>query len=150
METVKIEKTIEEIKYKAIDGTLFLNKEECKKYEDTCRCVLNTKYKKYIKDSKSEYDIFHHGSEDYIYDIVEISDDKIKDIILQLYALYNPCNSTSYLEKFNKMLESFNYDDYLLIGRDYDNTSFWPDYCSLKEHVNHLNNFIDNIKENIF
>lgn len=149
METVKIEKTIEETKYKATDGTLFTNQEECKKYENTCQCVLSTKYKKYVKDSKSEYDIFHHGSEDYIYDIVEISDDKIKDIILQLYVLYNPC-STSHLEKFTKILESFSYYDYLLVGRDYDNTSFWPDSCSLKEHVNQLNNLIDNIKENIF
>lgn len=149
METVKIEKTIEQIKYKAIDGTLFTNQEECKKYEDTCRCILNAKYKKYVKDSKTEYDIFHHGSEDYVYDIVEISDDKIKDIILQLCILHNP-NSIPYFEKFTKILESFSYNDYLLIGRDYDNTSFWPESCSLKEHVSQLNNLIDNIKENIF
>lgn len=149
METVKIEKIIEETKYKAIDGTLFINKAECEKYETTCQCILNTKYKKYVIDSKSEYNIFQHGSEDYIYDVVKISDDKIKDIVLQLFILYNP-NSTYYFEKITKTLESFAYDDYLLVGRDYNNTSFWPDNCSLKEHINHLNSFVDNIKENIF
>lgn len=149
METVKIKKTIEETKYKAADGTLFINQEECKKYENTCKCILNTKYKKYVIDSKPEYCIFQRGSEDYIYDIVKISDDKIKDIVLQLFILYNP-DSIHYFEKFTKIIESFACDDYLLVGRDYNSTSFWPDDCSLKEYVNRLNSFADNIKENIF
>ena len=150
METIKIQKTINEIKYKAVDGTIFTSKEACKQYEDTCKCILNTKYKKYLVKSDTEYNIFHHGSDEYIYDIIKISDDKIKDIILQLFILYN-YNATTHFEKINNLLESFDHTDYLLIGRGCgEENYFWPDYCSLKKHINTLNNLLDNIKENIF
>lgn len=68
--------------YIANDGTVFKDAEECKKYEETCRCVLRTEYKRLVKGNVNEYDLFYeNGCEDYKYDIVEIKNEADREII---------------------------------------------------------------------
>ena len=49
--------------YQAIDGTEFDSKEECKKYEDTAKCLLLTKYRPLVKKTVTEIDVFNTGSD---------------------------------------------------------------------------------------
>ena len=58
MKAITMHETVKVIRYKAIDGTIFSSEEECRKYENTCKCILNAKYKDYIIVSDIEYNIF--------------------------------------------------------------------------------------------
>ena len=48
MKEISVEKTLTVRKYEAVDGTLFDDKDECQRYENTARCVLLSKYNKLI------------------------------------------------------------------------------------------------------
>ena len=85
MKVNEIKETIEVVvrtEYIAKDGTVFRDAEECKKYEETCRCVLRTDYKRLVKGTVNEYDLFYeNGCEDYEYDIVEIKNETDREVI---------------------------------------------------------------------
>lgn len=74
----------------AIDGTEFREMEECKKYEESAKGVLNAKYRKLVVKSVSEYEVCSCGSEDNTCDIVKINSQADADIVLQMYFMENP------------------------------------------------------------
>lgn len=109
--------------YIASDGTTFKDKEECKRYEDTAKCVLLSKYKNWVIKSTNEWEIFGAGCEESYIDIIRVSEDKI-DTILQLTKLLGYTNE-EHLQKDRARLESF-IGELVLIGRgDPYEENFW-------------------------
>lgn len=139
MET-KIKEVIETKTYElyiASDGTEFTNIEECKRYEDTAKCVLLSKYKNWVIKSTNEWEIFDAGCEESYIDIIRVSEDKI-DTILQLTKLLGYTNEEC-LQKDRTRLES-SIGELVLIGRgDTYEENFWIKN-SLKFYVDKLTN----------
>ena len=88
MEIIKETRTIEEVKgYRAYDGTIFEDINECTKYEKTAEAVIKEKFKKLVIKELEGVEITNWGDiypcssvdEDWYYALVEIknSDDLI-------------------------------------------------------------------------
>ena len=141
MKEVAIEKTIKESRYEAMDGTQFINREECKKYEESARCMLLTKYKPLVINTLSEYDINNCGSEEYMLDIVKITRKEDIDIIMQLYALYNSHYSyRQYDAKYRDMCtKALVENDYIFIARESCDDDIFCIQYSRNELIANLN-----------
>ena len=127
MKTVEKITEIKETFYKATDGTLFEEREECLKYESSARCVLLTRYENLVIKTLSEGEIFGcTGSDDYEIDICKVKDDRDIDIILQLHKLYCSSISIDTLKDIKEKLETSINCGAVLIGRGYNREeSFW-------------------------
>ncbi len=123
--------------YIASDGTEFKNEEECKRYEDTAKCVLLSKYKNWVVKYTNEYALFNAGCEENYIDIILITKDKI-DTILQLNKLIGYANEET-LQRDRDILES-SIGELFLIGRgDSYDENFWI-MKSLRFYVNKITN----------
>lgn len=128
-------------KYEATDGTLFDSADECKKYENSARAVLLTRYKTLVTNRFCEEDLFGVGSCDYDIEIVKVTSTEDIDLILQLLLLYNPHMEKDqerlalYRKQLNTAMED---DDVVFIGRGYD----YDDYFYIMDS---LTNFLNNI-----
>ena len=105
--------------YQASDGTEFNNKEECKKYEDTAKCLLLTKYRPLVKKTVAEIDVFNTGSDEYMVDILyPLTAESDINILIQLCRLYNGKRQNDYYDNVrNKLEECLKTKDTILIGR---------------------------------
>ena len=128
----EIERTIKEVKitYTAIDGTEFINEEECRKYEETAECVLLSKYRPLVIKSTTEYDVFGVGSDDSTLEIVKINKPEDADILLQLYRLYNPHLEKPEYKKYidaaaKKLSLALQGSGLVFVGRGCDDDYFW-------------------------
>ena len=134
--------------YQAIDGTEFNSIEECKKYEDTAKCLLLTKYKPLVKKTVSEYDVFNTGSDEYMVDILQcLRDEADIDILIQLHRLYNSSrkiNDDFYNNLRSKLEKCFEDKDIILIGRgtEYDNYDNFYVLTTLQEISNNITRYI--------
>ena len=116
------EKKINYTVYQAIDGTIFEDKEECKKYDNSAQAVLLAKYKSYVINTGTEEEIFGHGSQDYYIDVVRVNDPIIIDTVCQLFVLINTYGSAEdRIKRLNKTRDRLQRalldDDYIFIGR---------------------------------
>ena len=145
MKAITMHETV--LRYKAIDGTIFSSEEECRKYENTCKCILNAKYKDYIIVSDIEYNIFNIGSEVCILDIVKVPNQQAVDNILQMAILINTTKEAEFFDKLReRIVKCMNNNDYLIIAKGENNTCFWVENHSFKEYINHLNNLINSFE----
>lgn len=130
MKTIKEERTYTVEVYEAIDGTIFQDKAECEKYEESAQCLLLSKYNKLVIKRVVEYNIFGCGSEDGYIDIVKILCREDIDIIMQTLGVINPHmlkdgNKEKY-DKYQDILEkACSENDLVFIYRGYDNDGFW-------------------------
>lgn len=114
------------IVYQAPDGTEFNSKEECKKYEDTAKCLLLTKYRPLVKKTVSEIDVFNTGSDEYMLDIIQcLRDEADIDVLIQLHRLYDrgrKINDDFYNNLRSRLEKCFEDKDIIIIGRgtEYD------------------------------
>ena len=112
--------------YQASDGTEFNSKEECKKYEDTAKCLLLTRYRPLVKKTVAEINIFNTGSDEYMVDILQcLRDEADIDVLIQLHRLYNGSrnnNGDFYNNLRSKLEKCFEDKDIIIIGRgtEYD------------------------------
>lgn len=137
IEKTKVEITYE---YEALDGRIFKDKSECKKYEESAKMVVHSKYQPLVIARKTEYEIFNTGSEEYEIDIVKMSKPEDVDIIIQLWCLYNNKSESQVLEERNKLYDWYTANETILIGRgsSYDNyDSFWF-IDTVSNIVNHI------------
>ena len=68
--------------YVATDGKIFDSREECQKYEKTCKCVIMSAYKPLVKRTISEYGLYEEcGCEEFYYDLVEIKNENDREIV---------------------------------------------------------------------
>lgn len=139
------EKTVNYTAYQAIDGTIFNDKEECRKYEKSALAVLLSRYTSYVVNSGTEEDIFGHGSQDYIIDVAHVSDATVADTIFQLYALHNTYwDKDTEKERTKRVRDRIQRavlnKDYIFIGRGIDGDDDFYIYETLGE-------VMDNIKK---
>lgn len=130
--------------YQASDGTEFNNKEECKKYEDTAKCLLLTKYRPLVKKTVTEYDIFNTGSDEYMLDIIQcLRDEADIDVLIQLHRLYDrgrKINDDFYNNLRSRLEKCFEDKDIILIGRgtEYDGYDQFLILTTLQEISNKI------------
>lgn len=115
--------------YEAVDGTPFTNKEECEKYEQTAKCVLQQRYKPLVVKTVTEYDIFACGSEDCVVDIIKLTEAKDIDTVIQLYRLRNSHLERPEYKKWideahKKLSAALQGSGFAFIGRGCDD-GFW-------------------------
>ena len=110
--------------YVATDGTEFYNREQCKKYEESAKGMLLTKYRDmYLLKSITEYDLFNCGSKEYTIDIVKVETSEAVDLILRLLLLFRENKDDTEARRRNwlhQLQECQTNDSVLLIGRGYD------------------------------
>ena len=134
--------------YQASDGTEFNSVEECKKYEDTTKCLLLTKYKPLVKKTVSEYNVFNTGSDEYMMDILQcLRAETAIDILIQLHRLYNSgrkINDDFYNNLRSRLEKCFEDKDIILIGRgtEYDGYDNFYVLTSLQEISNNITRYI--------
>lgn len=134
--------------YQAVDGTEFNSKEECKKYEDTAKCLLLTKYRPLVKKTVTEFAIFNTGSDEYMMDILQcLRDETDIDILIQLHRLYNSdrkINDDFYNNLRSRLEKCFEDKDIILIGRgtEYDGYDNFYVLTSLQEISNNITRYI--------
>lgn len=130
------EKISTETIYIACDGTEFKDKEQCKKYEDSARCALLSKYKPYVIKTVTEWDLFKAGSEDYEYDLFNLQYSWQIDLLIQLDFLnYN--RSKEYEELRERLEKSIG--KIILIGRgdQYNGWNFYI-YESIDDRISRI------------
>lgn len=140
MQVIKKEKITTYEVYSAMDGTVFNNIEECRKYENTAKCVLLTRYQEYCDVTTSnEEEIFYFGCCDNTIDIVKMNNPEAVNVILQLISLYNPHSRKEELDGRLKLLrEYYEKGSTFFISRGYDDNEFWLLTYDLEERLNHI------------
>lgn len=129
MKEISVEKTLTVRKYEAVDGTLFDDKDECQRYENTARCVLLSKYNKLIIKSATEYDLFEMGSEETVIDLIKIKHKSDIPTIVQLVILDNQhlIKDQDRIDRMYEQLESASIaGETFMISRGYQDDYFWP------------------------
>lgn len=130
--------------YEAVDGTEFTSKEECKKYEESAKCVLMAKYSKLVTKSDTEWELFGVGSDESIVDVVRLNDEQDVNMILQLIVLENPTTSSKQpewlIEKDKRLTTALKEDSPVFIGRGYEQDCFYLSTTAF-EIVNKLNSY---------
>ena len=132
------------IVYQAPDGTEFNSKEECKKYEDTAKCLLLTKYRPLVKKTVTEIDVFNTGSDEYMLDIIQcLRDEADIDVLIQLHRLYDrgrKINDDFYNNLRSRLEKCFEDKDIILIGRgtEYDGYDQFLILTTLQEISNKI------------
>ena len=134
--------------YQASDGTEFNSKEECKKYEDTAKCLLLTRYRPLVKKTVTEVDVFNTGNDEYMVDILQcLRDEADIDVLIQLHRLYNSSrnNNDDFYNNLRSRLEKcFEDKDIILIGRgtEYDGYDNFYVLTTLQEISNNITRYI--------
>lgn len=132
----EVQKEIKSYKtvYEAIDGTEFISKEECEKYEHSAKCVLNNKYQKLVIKTDTEWNLFYIGSEDEQVDVVKIKDSSDVNTVLTMIAFYNPSSAKNleWLQKREKRLINSLNNGLVFIGRGYEGDSFYITTTSIE------------------
>jgi hypothetical protein len=126
MKEISVEQKTYITKWEAADGTQFDSNKECEKYENSAKCVVFAKYRKFVIRESSEYDLFGVGTDDSGIDVVNVSSQEAVDIIFQAYCFNHLVYSESDFDKIrNEILDAFNRKAILLIGRGYSCEDFW-------------------------
>lgn len=140
MKEIQVTETKQVTKYQASDGTIFLDKAECDKYEQSALGMLMAKYKPLVVKTINEYDLFdEHGSADVIIDIVKPTSEKDVDTIMQI-AMIMCCTHykeirNSYMDKtMNKLRRALDKNDYIFISRDCAGEVFYV-HSSLQDTI---------------
>lgn len=147
METFNEEKIEYITKYKAIDGTVFNDRTECEKYENTAKCVIKTKFDKLVINHRhNSYDLFD-GCDDNTVLVVKMKDKDDMDTVLQMLYIENPHLKKSENENARKVyldqIESAFKDNGVLIwAENYDG-----DYYFIDSRYNIVQRFMNLDKE---
>ena len=129
MKEISVTETVHVTKYVAVDNTVFTNKSECEKYEQTAECALMQRYKPLVVKTVTEYDIFACGSEDCVVDIIKLIEAKDIDTVIQLYRLRNSHLERPEYKKWideahKKLSAALQGSGFAFIGRGCDD-GFW-------------------------
>lgn len=117
--------------YVANDGTEFRDEKECKKYEESARCVLGIKYSKMVVTKTDEYSLSGFGTEDNRVDIVKPTTEADYDVLMQLwvldhsYLVNDPNHKERVEEALNLIRRAINEKDYLFVGLGCEGDCFY-------------------------
>lgn len=144
MKKITIEKVTKVVMYQAIDGTQFTTEEECRKYEESAKCALLTRYKPLVINSILESELFKgSSSEEYEYDVVKMNTEQDVETIVHLYMLYH--RSDCYRSKDDSIREkvttAYKTRDILFIGRDSCGDDIFNIDYTRDELINNINKY---------
>lgn len=128
MRKIEVKREEVDILYEAVDGTAFKDEEECRKYEQSAKGVLISKYLPLVVDVTTEYKLFGCGEEDYTVELIKIEESKDIDNVMQLWLCCNP-HLLEQDERIAEMREVFKEAKYsnpntVIVSRDGFN-AFW-------------------------
>lgn len=133
MKEIKIEKKSYDIQWEAIDGKIFYNEEECKKYEQSAAAVIRAKFNKLVVYEGTEYSTVHMGcDEDTIYAVRMLKESDV-DTVKQRFAFDNPFyfndnkseSNKEYVERVFALIDkAYNDGDILFVGENYDGETY--------------------------
>lgn len=115
----------------AADGKVFMNEDECIKYENTCRCVIMSEYKSLVVGYISEYEMVNCGCEDYGYDLITLIDTSSVEIVNKALKFWN---------KSAKLVGTNEIGSTIMVAREYDG--------SLTGYHTNIDIYINDIKNN--
>jgi hypothetical protein len=153
MKQIEVEKVIKEIKYEAIDGTIFNNKTECEKYDNIARAILHHKYQPFVLKTISEWDLFKCGSDEYYYDLVMVNNVNDVENILKLILFHHSYLTTesnkNKLAEIEKLcMQAMNEGNIILVSKGCENDSFWVS-DTWNNRFNHISNEISKALDQI-
>ena len=123
MKEIKVERTVFDTKYEAIDGKVFSSREECEKYEESAFAVVYSKYRKLVINHNGCDSIFSVGCDEDGVDAVVMKTQEDADTVKQLYHIVNPHRKDDdgwKILAFSQIDEAFENNDVLLVGTGYD------------------------------
>ena len=130
MKEIKEERKVFDIKYEAIDGTIFYNKEECETYEKSAKAVIRAKFKKLVLAEHNEYSLFKVGNDEDIVYVVKMPKIQDADTVKQLYmadhewATKNEEYQKYIDEAFGIIDKAYEEKDILFIGENYEGETY--------------------------
>lgn len=116
--------------YVASDGQEFRNEEECRKYEESAECTINTMLRKIMVKDAVEEDVLGFGSCDCTYEVYLPKTDDDKKHLMQMFFMKN-CHITNdtnrgYITRTDSLIDrAIKENDYLVVSRGYEYDSFW-------------------------
>lgn len=149
MKEIVKQENVNKTVYQATDGTEFINKEECKKYEDTAIACINARYRKLVVHTSDEYTLFNAGCEDNIIEVVKLQSGRDVDVVFQVWAYYNSYHTknTDMCDKYlNKLIKCSENDHLLFVYRGYENDCF-SILRSFDEYIEMFNDLKNKINE---
>lgn len=144
MKKITIEKTTKVVMYQATDGTQFTTEEECRKYEESAKCALLTRYKPLVINSITENELFNGtGSEEYEYDVVKMNTEQDVETIIHLYMLYHrsDCYRNNDDLVREKVTAAYKTRNILFIGRHSCGDDFFNIDHTRDELINNINKY---------
>lgn len=122
MREIQVEEKRYILKYEATDGTIFLNPEECKKYEESAKGVLEGRLSKLVVAKQNAWDLMAGYDDNEVW-AIKISSKADKDVVLQRFFLDSPYlldkgNEGARAELERKIDDAYKNKDLLLIGRN--------------------------------
>lgn len=120
--------------FEAVDGTRFQDKEECRKYEDTARCILRTRLKELEVWRGNEWDLLK-GCDDHDVIALQLQSQEDVDTVMQAFLIDNPYylkdgdeRTQKWLEERKDMAEkAYKENDLLLMGLNCDDDLYFFD-----------------------
>lgn len=139
----KIKETTYITKYKAIDGTIFISEDECRKYESSAKGVISWRFRKLIiSDEYNAWDLLG-GDDDHVIFAVEVKSLEDIDVVLHFLFMENSWllsgsdasnKRKAFIEDvINKALDQ---DGIILFGKNCDGDIYF---------INSRQNLIDNL-----
>jgi len=108
----KIEIEVKEVRFKAADGTVFKTEQECKRYEDTAKCVIKQRFMSIVEKTINPYEEGLCESCDYAEGFIINLEDENKIDIVNVYLSYYGNTPFSYHVKGHTIIVMHNsYDD---------------------------------------
>lgn len=133
--TETIEKLVK-VEYIAEDGTVFNNKEECKKYEESALIAISRHLKRLTKDNTSQSEINDNFSYDDTVEIFDIQTEReLENLRRYLYlkarnngaseSSVNDCFKSTNGERNSYVFSNVTYGHEVMIFWDYEEQWFW-------------------------
>lgn len=139
---IKEENTSTVYKWQALDGTIFNDENECKKYEQSARGVILARVKRLVVGEKHDAWSFMGGCDDHEVEFYKVHTQADADAMLQwIFYLQNYLIEEQYETLRNKIIttieEALKNKDYIIMGLNYDG-----DYYFINSRQNVLNNLL--------
>lgn len=102
--------------YEAMDGTMFYDEEQCKKYEQSAIGIIKGRVKKFVINEGTECGLLGTGSDENTVWVCKPTTEADIDAIKQMYNLYG--GRAEYLPSLDNqvgkvVLVTFGYDEYM-------------------------------------
>lgn len=130
MKEIRTERKVFDIHYEAIDGTEFIFKEECEKYDKSAKAVLRSKFRQLVVKAGNEYTFFDVGNDESVVYAIKMVSEADVTTVKQLWELDHEWmqTSTNYAdrqkESYAPIDKAYKEKDILFIGEDCEGQTY--------------------------